>query len=201
MTQLPHPADCQCQGVHGAARRGFLRLAVAGAAGLALAPVVGRAQSPSGYRAMLLSCVDPRTQAPIAGWMDQPQPASHTIGLRGLYSQFTIAGAAVAIAAPAFEGWRAAFWDNLGASIKLHGIRTLVSVDHGNCGAVGIAYGQRVLDDPALELAAHRADAKRLADELAVRHPDLAFQAWYVTRDDQKAFTRWQALVEGPVIS
>ncbi len=168
---------------------------------MALAPVAGRAQSGNGYRAMLLSCVDPRTQAPIADWMDQPESASHTIGLRGKYSQFSIAGASVAIAAPAFESWRGTFWDNLGASIKLHGIRTLVSVDHSNCGAVGIAYGQRVLDDPRLELSAHRAGAKRLADELAVRHPDVALQAWYVSRDENKAFTQWQALVEGPVIS
>ncbi len=49
---------------------------------------------------MLLSCVDPRTQGPIADWMDQPVPDSHTIGLRGKYSQFTIAGAAVGVVAP-----------------------------------------------------------------------------------------------------
>ena len=198
MFRVSHPALCGCQTHASLARRRFLQAAAAAAV---LAPVAARAQSKPGYRAMLLSCVDPRTQAPVASWMEQPEPASHTIGLRGLYSQFSIAGAAVAIAAPRFEAWRGTFWDNLGASIQLHGIRALVCVDHSNCGAVGIAYGQRVLDDPMLELSAHQADAKRLGDELAVRHPDVALQAWYVSRDDQKAFTQWHPLVEGPVIS
>ena len=66
--------------------------------------------------------------------------------------------------------------------MQLHGITALIAVDHGNCGALGIAYGQRVLDDPKLELAAHLADAKKLKEELAVRHPDLDYQAWFVDR-------------------
>ena len=192
-------STCLNQVHSGLARRGFLRFAAAGA--LALAPIAARAQSSGGYRAMLLSCVDPRTQAPIAAWMDQPVPDSHTIGLRGKYSQVSLAGAAVAVVAPAFEKWHRTFWDNLGASIQLHGIRTLVAVDHASCGALGIAYGQRVLDDPKLEMAAHLADMKRLRDELAVRHPDVDLQGWFIGRDAQGAFTQWQSLVAGPVIS
>ena len=149
---------------------------------------------------MLLSCVDPRTQAPVAEWMNKPVAGSHTAGLEGKYSQFTMAGAAVGVIAPSFSAWRQTFWDNLGASIQLHAIRTLLVVDHGNCGALGIAYGQRVLGDPELEIAAHMADVKALQQELAVRHPDLAFQAWYVDRDSSGAFTVWRNLVAGPVI-
>jgi len=190
---------CTDQVRGGLARRGFLHLAAATA--VTLAPISGRAQSSGGYRAMLLSCVDPRTQAPIADWMDRPVPESHTIGLRGKYSQCSIAGAAVAVVAPAFEKWRQTFWDNLGASIQLHGIRALLVVDHGDCGALGIAYGQRVLEDPKLELVAHMADAKRLKEELAVRHPDMDLQAWFIHRDAQGAFTQWKSLIAGPVIS
>lgn len=103
--------------------------------------------------------------------------------------------------APAFAAWREAFWDNLASSIQLHGIRALIAVNHGNCGAIGIAYGERVLKDPGAELTAHLVNAKRLHEELAVRHPELGFQAWYVYRDYQGAFTQWKALVEGPLIS
>jgi carbonic anhydrase len=200
----PHACGCLAcrdQVRDGLARRGFLRLAAATAVGVALAPIASGAESSGGYRAMLLSCVDPRTQAPIAEWMDRPVPDSHTIGLRGKYSQFSVAGAAVAVAAPAFEKWRETFWDNLGASIQLHGIRTLLVVDHGDCGALGIAYGQRVLQDQKLELAAHMADVKRLQEELAVRHPDMDLQAWFIDRDAQGAFTEWKSLIAGPVIS
>src|SRR6185369_7972766 len=113
---INQPVVCACHGapLHGPGlqRRGFLRLAAATGVGLALAPVVGRAQG-TGYRAMLLSCVDPRTQAPIAAWMNAPAPGSHAIGLEGKYSQFTVAGAAVAVVAPAFAGWEKTFWDNI----------------------------------------------------------------------------------------
>jgi hypothetical protein len=198
---------CACGAVHrssqhrtGFGRRGLLGAVAAGAALVALRPVGLRAQSKE-YRAMLLSCVDPRTQAPIAGWMDRPAEGSHSIALTGLYSQFTIAGAGVGVTAPEFAGWRETFWANLGATISLHGIRTLVAVDHQSCGAVGIAYGERVLADPTLEKAAHLADAKALQQELSVRHPDLAFQSWYVSRDAGGAFNVWDVLVPGPVIT
>ena len=197
------PVTCACHNIashrHDVRRRGFLRLAAAAGVGVALPTVVGRAQS-SGYRAMLLSCVDPRTQSPIAAWMDGPAPGSHAISLDGKYSQFTIAGAAVGVVAPAFEGWEKTFWDNLGASVQLHGITTLIAVDHGNCGALGIAYSAHVLDDPELELAAHLADAMRSKEELAYRHPDLDYQAWFVDRDPAGRFSKWKTLVAGPEI-
>lgn len=182
------------------ARRGFLRLVGVGAAGLVLSPHRARAKSSTGYQAMLLSCIDPRTQAPIASWMDRPEAGSHVVGLRGKYSQFTIAGAAVAVIAPAFAAWRQTFWDNLAASVQLHGIRTLLVVDHGDCGALRIAYGEDVLKNPQRELAAHEQDARLLHQELRKRHPELGFQAHLVRRDVHGAFTRWTTLVEGPAI-
>jgi hypothetical protein len=194
---------CACHSAaaprHELRRRGFLRLATAAGAGLALAPVVGSAQG-APFRAMLLSCVDPRTQSPIAAWMNAPAAGSHAIGLDGKYSQFTVAGAAVGVVAPAFAGWDKTFWDNIGASVQLHAITALIVVDHGDCGALGIAYGQRVLADPKLELAAHLADAKRLKEELAIRHPDLDYQAWFIDRDAGGRFNQWKALVAGPEI-
>lgn len=185
----------------GMARRGFLRFVGAGAAGLALAPHLARAKSSTGYKAMLLSCMDPRTQAPIASWMDRPEAGSHAGGLRGKYSQFTIAGAAIAVVAPAFAAWRQTFWDNLAASIQLHRIGTLLAVDHGDCGALRIAYGEDMLNDPQKELAVHERDARVLQQELRKRHPELGFQAHFVRRDAHGAFTRWTTLVEGPVIA
>ncbi len=186
-------------------RRWFLR-AGAAAAGLALGPRLARAQAgsaqaPTPYKAMLLSCVDPRTQAPIAGWMNMAVPDSHAASLEGRYSQFTIAGAAVGVVAPEFPPtWTEAFWDNFSATIQLHRIQNLVVVDHSNCGAVGIAYGQDVLNDPQLELAAHLADVTELKRQLSIRHPDAGFQAWYVSRDSAGRFTEWKALIPGPII-
>ncbi|HWA81686.1 MAG TPA: hypothetical protein VG848_15415 [Acetobacteraceae bacterium] len=205
------PFACACCGAPmlppGFARRSFLRFVAAGTAGLVLAPRIGRAQSPgvqspTPYRAMLLSCVDPRTQAPIADWMNMPVADSHTTSLLGKYSQFTIAGAAVGVIAPYFPpSWKNTFWDNFSATIQLHRIQNLIAVDHSNCGAVGIAYGQDVLNDPKLELDAHMDAATELKHELMLRHPDAGFQAWYVSRDSAGKFTEWKILIPGPVIT
>jgi hypothetical protein len=206
MIEMPHRRSCACTTCgdmirQGLARRGFLGLLTASAASLALAPVAGLAQSTGGYKAMLLSCVDPRTQSPIADWMNMGVPDSHAGSLQGKYSQFTFAGAAVGAIAPAFAAWRETFWANLGASIQLHKIGNLLVVDHGNCGALGIAYGEEVLNNPQYELAAHLADTKALQQELSIRHPQLAFQAWFVDRDAAGAFNKWRVLVPGPPIN
>lgn len=183
------------------ARRSFLGMAAAGAAGFALSPRLARAQSAAPYQAMLLSCVDPRTQSPIAAWMDKPEAASHSASLTGKYSQFTIAGAAVGVIAPHFpKRWGETFWENFGASVQLHRIENLVVVDHANCGALRLAYGDEVYKNPKLELEAHRADVAALKRELSIRHPEVGFQAWFLGRDSAGRFTAWQNLIAGPVI-
>lgn len=200
-----HPASCACGAPllpPGFNRRTFLRFSGAGVAGLVVGPRLARAQGTSPYKAMLLSCVDPRTQAPIAGWMNKPATESHVASLQGKYSQFTIAGAAVGVIAPAFpKAWSETFWANFSASVELHRIENLVVVDHSNCGALRLAYGDDVYSNPKLELEAHMADVKELKRQLSIRHPDASFQAWYVARDASGHFTKWKNLVPGPIIS
>ena len=67
------------------------------------------------YDAMLLSCIDPRIVTPVYKYMDSQ-------GLSGKYSQFCIAGAAIAVVADKFKAWRPAFRDNTATSVQLHHI-------------------------------------------------------------------------------
>jgi carbonic anhydrase len=203
---ISHCGCASCADIigEGLSRRDFVRVLVASAASLAVAPLLPStawADVKPSYQAMLLSCIDPRTQAPVAAWMAQPQSDSHLMSLTGLYSQFTIAGASAAVVAPAFKAWRIAFWDNLGATIQLHKINTLVVVDHGDCGAFGIAYGQDVLADPDVELKKHIETTTALQKEIAAQHPNLNYQAHYIHRDAQGAFTQWKTLVSGHVVA
>ena len=208
MTKPLDPPPCGCASCgaairDGLARRGFVRLLSTSTAALAFTPLastIAKSVGNPGYQAMLLSCIDPRTQQPIAAWMDSPAPDSHSMALTGLYSQFSIAGASGAVIAPAFNAWRQIFWDNLASSIQLHKINTLIAVDHGSCGAFGIAYGQEVLADPALELKTHMDTVTALQKEVAARHPQLNYQAHYISRDAQGAFTQWKVLVPGRII-
>src|SRR6516165_6927967 len=112
-------------------RRRFLWVTGAGLAAAALMP--GRALAQIGkYEAMVLSCIDPRFQEPVCKY-------TTARNLTGKYSHFVIAGAAVGVVAPAFKDWHKTFWDNLDASIQLHGIGKVIAINHRDCGAAKIA--------------------------------------------------------------
>jgi hypothetical protein len=95
---------------------------------------------------MLLFCIDPRFVDPVHIYMNAR-------GLEGKYSQFTIAGAAIAVEANAFAAWRQTFWDNLATSIELHKIKKVITIDHRECGTARIAYGLQSVANTAVRLA------------------------------------------------
>ena len=64
------------------------------------------------YKAMVLSCMDPRFQKPVHDYLKKQK-------LSGKYSSFTIAGAAIGVAHPKFKKWHSVFLDNLSTSIAL----------------------------------------------------------------------------------
>src|SRR5713101_3853819 len=155
-------------------RRRFFQLA--GSAGLlALSPSMSLAAE-GDYEAMLVSCIDPRMVAPVYKYMDQR-------GLTGQYSQFVIAGAAIAVVAPKFEVWRPAFWDNLAATVQLHHIKRLIAIDHRDCGAAEIAYGVASIADPQKETETHRRVFDEFRNEVGRREPKLAIETGLMALD------------------
>ena len=157
-------------------RRRFIRMA--GGVGLAAAfPFAASAQSSSSkYEAMLLSCIDPRTQEPVRAYMNQQ-------GLLGKYSQFSIAGAAVGVVAPKFKGWHQAFWDNLGASIQIHKITKVIVIDHRDCGACRIAYGNESIANPEVETKTHHRVLAQFRKELARHRPKMTIETGLMSLD------------------
>ena len=128
------------------------------------------------YEAMLLSCIDPRFPANTLEWARQRN-------LVGRYSQFSIAGAAVGVVAPSFEAWHRAFWDNLGASIQLHGITSVIAMNHRDCGAAAIAYGQARVATRELETETHRAAMQAFRQQMATRHPTMRVETGMMELD------------------
>jgi carbonic anhydrase len=158
-------------------RRCFLQLAGSAGAGLLVASSPVKALAAEGnYEAMLLSCIDPRMVTPVYKYMDQR-------GLSGRYSQFVIAGAAIAVVAPSFETWRPAFWDNLAASIQLHRITRLIAIDHRDCGAARIAYGASSIADPARETETHSKAFAQLRKAIGKRQPKLTVETGLMALD------------------
>ena len=82
----------------------------------------------SDYKAMVLSCIDPRFQSIVYNYLKKKK-------LSGRYSSFTIAGAALGVTANKFKKWHKTFWDNIDASIKLHKIKKLIVINHRDCEA------------------------------------------------------------------
>jgi carbonic anhydrase len=177
----PHPYGaglCPCCGDPGlslVARREILF-------GAAMAPVVMMARpglvwaAGGKYDAMILGCIDPRMQEPVRNFAVQH-------GLTGQYSQFTIAGAAIGVVAPAFAKWHETFWENLAASIKLHSIESVIAIDHRDCGAAKIAYGDDCCSTPDKENATHQAALAEFRKQVGQRHPALRVETMLMALD------------------
>jgi carbonic anhydrase len=167
---------CGC-GTHPASRldRRFLLRAAGAGVLLAASPRLVRAASGK-YEAMILACIDPRTQEPVCSYA-----AKH--GLTGQYSQFAIAGAAIGVVAPAFADWHKTFWDNLATSIELHQIGKVIAIDHRDCGAAKIAYGEAALADPARETETHRKALAQFRQEVRAHHPNMAVETGLMALD------------------
>jgi carbonic anhydrase len=176
-TFIPHQITCACCAEHHPPRLGrrlFMGMAgVVGAAGLL--PRLTLAASGK-YEAMLLNCIDPRFPEPTIAYMRQRD-------LVGKYSQISLAGAGIAVVAPAFDKWRPAFWDNLAASIQLHAVPKLIVLDHRACGAAGIAYGADSVSTPAKETATHRQALADLRSQVKARHPSLSVETGLMALD------------------
>ncbi len=154
-------------------RRGFIKGAAAGGAALAMAPYAAFAAE-GHYDAMVLGCIDPRLQEPVHRYC-----ARH--GLTGKFSQFVIAGAAIGVVADAFKDWHKAFWDNLATSVQLHHIKRVIAIDHRDCGAAKIAYGDAKVANPKIETETHRAALAEFRKEMGARHPALKVETYLMS--------------------
>lgn len=169
-------SNCACCGDlldHRFNRRRFIVGATAGAAALALSPASAFAASGK-YEAMVLSCIDPRTQEGVRKSMLR----RHLIGK---YSQVILAGGAIAAVAPAFQDWHKAFWDNLAASVQLHDIKRMIVVNHRDCGAARIAYGADSIKTRDAETSLHRTVLAEFRKECNGRHPKLAVETGLIS--------------------
>jgi carbonic anhydrase len=120
------------------------------AAGLTLAMPSLVLGAEGNYDAMLLTCIDPRFPEPTIKYMQSRN-------MIGKYSQFTFTGASIGVVAPKFKSWAPAFWDNLAAAMQLHHIPKVIAMNHRDCGAAKIAYGDAKVANKEIETQTHKA--------------------------------------------
>ena len=122
----------------------------------------------SNYKAMVLSCIDPRFQPIIYNYLKKKK-------LIGKYSSFTIAGSAVGVTANNFKRWHKVFWDNFDISVKLHNIKKLIVINHRDCGAAKIINGKKEFSKNN-ETKVHRNSFQIIKKIFKKKYPKLSIE-------------------------
>ena len=117
------------------------------------------------YKAMVLSCIDPRLQSKVFNYLKRKK-------LTGKYSSFTIAGGGIGVTANRFQKWHSTFWENLATSIKLHKITSLIVINHNDCGAAKIVNGKKKFN-LSVENTIHKESFIKIKKELKKKYPNL----------------------------
>ena len=119
----------------------------------------------SNYKAMVLSCIDPRFQPIVYNYLKKKK-------LNGKYSSFTIAGSAIGVTANKFKRWHKVFWDNFETSVKLHNIKKLIVINHRDCGAAKIINGKKTFDN-FHETKIHKSSFNKIKKRFKNKYPNL----------------------------
>ena len=117
------------------------------------------------YKAMVLSCIDPRFQPKIYSYLKKKK-------LTGKYSSFTIAGAGIGITHTKFKKWHSTFWENLNTSIKLHKISKLIVINHKDCGAARIVNEKKEFSS-FIENKIHKQSFRIIKKIINKKYPNL----------------------------
>ena len=122
---------------------------------------------------MVLSCIDPRCQPKINNILKKKK-------LSGKYSLFSIAGSAVGVTSSKFKTWHNVFWQNLDISLKLHGIKKLIAVNHYDCGAAKLVNKQKKFNKN-IEYNIHQNAFKTLKTKLKKKYPKFKLETKIIT--------------------
>jgi carbonic anhydrase len=120
------------------------------------------------YKAMVLSCIDPRFQPIVYKYLKNKK-------LNGKYSAFNIAGGSIGVTANKFKKWHKSFWDNFDTSVKLHNIKKLIVINHRDCGAAKIINGKKEFSH-FNETTVHKNSFQKIKKRFKKKYPKLAIE-------------------------
>ena len=129
----------------------------------------------SKFKAMVLSCMDPRFQHLVHNHLKKKK-------LTGTYSAFTIAGAAVGVTHNKFKKWHKTFYDNLRTSIQLHKIEKLIVINHKDCGAAKIV-NQKIKFNTFEEIKIHVESFIKIKKTIKKKFPKLKIEFYLMSLD------------------
>jgi hypothetical protein len=152
-------------------RRRFGTLA---AAGIALLPL--RARAAGHAEALALTCIDYRLVDDAVHFFDG-------LHLTNEYDQVSLAGASLAVVSPKFPSSSTAFWDHVEIAKTLHHIKKVIVLDHRDCGAYKVAFGEKLAVERSAETEQHKSVMIEFKAALAKRHSDLESDFYLLALD------------------
>lgn len=159
-------------------RRRFLQVAAlgGGASLLTATSLIPEARAAGTTDALLLSCMDFRLMDDIERYMSGRK-------LRDKYDHIVLAGASLGAITDKYPAWSKTFWEHLDIAIQLHGIHTVIVMDHRDCGAYKVILGPEHAKDPKTEKAIHATQLKKLKTQIAEKYPKLKVEMLLMALD------------------
>ena len=149
-------------------RREFLQIATlgAGASLLAVTTKMPEARAEGNARTLLLSCMDYRLMDEIERYMLRR-------GLYHNYDHIVLAGASLGAITDKYPSWGNTFWDHLELAVQMHGVHTVMVMDHRDCGAYKVLLGADYAKDAQKETTEHTAKLTQLKRMIVRKYPKI----------------------------
>lgn len=160
----------------GRSRRAFIQTLALGGGAFLLSTLPLRVRAAGHVDVVLLSCMDYRLMDEIASYMDGR-------GLKDGYDHLILAGASLGALTGQRPDWGHTFWQHLDVAIDLHHVKRVMVIDHRDCGAYKIFLGEKAVDTPAKELAAHTHYLRRLRERIGQKHAGLDVELGLMSLD------------------
>jgi carbonic anhydrase len=139
-----------------------------------LAPGVARARGHTDI--LLLTCMDYRLTDDTIAYMEGR-------GLHDKYDHIALAGASLGAITDKYPAWGQAFWSHLDVAMELHHVHKVVVIDHRDCGAYKVIFGEEAVDTPEKELALHTQELHAIREAIKQHHPEIEVELGLMSLD------------------
>ena len=182
---MSYNSNCKCF------RRQFLKVLFTGNISLLLwLQSSQKAQASGQIEALVLSCIDFR-------FVNFERDFLQEKGLNNQYDWLTLAGASLALADFPSPAESQTFWDELDLSVRLHGIKKVIILDHQDCGAYASKIDSQLSQNPKQEEEIHRQYLSQAYRSIKEHHPSLGVELYFVKLDGQTQMISPLFIAEG----